>query len=46
MEEFYQEIWGDCGLEGGPQALADLLDHFDFTKRLASAQSICSSIKA
>ena len=33
-EELYQEIWKDCGLEGGPQALADLLDHFDLAKRI------------
>lgn len=35
VEEFYQEIWGDCGLEGGPQALADLLDHFDLAKKIS-----------
>ena len=34
VEEFYQEIWHDCGLEGGPQALADLLDHFDLAKKI------------
>ena len=33
-EELYREIWKDCGLEGGPQALVDLLDHFDLAKRL------------
>ena len=33
-EELYQEIWEDCGLEGGPQALVDLLDHFDLAKRI------------
>ena len=33
-EELYQEIWEDCGLEGGSQALVDLLDHFDLAKRL------------
>ena len=33
-EEHYQEIWKDCGLEGGPQALVDLLDHFDLAKRI------------
>ena len=33
-EELYQEIWKDCGLVGGPQALADLLDHFDLAKRI------------
>ena len=35
VEEFYQEIWRDCGLEGGPQALADLLDHFDLAKKIS-----------
>lgn len=34
MEEFYQEIWRDCGLEKGAQALADLLDHFDLAKKI------------
>ena len=29
LEQLYQEIWRDCGLEGGAQALADLLEHFD-----------------
>ena len=33
-EELYQELWKDCGLEGGPQALVDLLDHFDLAKRI------------
>ena len=33
-EELYQEIWKDCGLEGGSQALVDLLDHFDLAKRI------------
>ena len=33
-EELYQEIWKDCGLEGGPQALVDLLDHFDLAKKI------------
>ena len=33
-EELYEEIWKDCGLEGGPQALVDLLDHFDLAKRI------------
>ena len=33
-EELYQEIWKDCGLEGGPQALVDLLDHFDLVKTI------------
>ena len=35
VEEFYQEIWRDCGLEGGPQALADILDHFDLAKKIS-----------
>ena len=33
-EELYQEVWKDCGLEGGPQALVDLLDHFDLAKKI------------
>ena len=33
-EELYQEIWKDCGLEGGPQAIADLLEHFDLAKNI------------
>ena len=33
-EEMYQEIWCDCGLVGGGQALMDLLEHFDLAKRI------------
>ena len=33
-QELYQEIWKDCGLVGGPQALVDLLEHFDLAKRI------------
>ena len=33
-EEMYQEIWNDCGLVGGGQALMDLLEHFDLAKRI------------
>ena len=33
-EELYQEIWKDCCLEGGPQAIADLLEHFDLAKNI------------
>ena len=35
VEELYQEIWKDCGLEDGPQALVDLLDHFDLAKEIS-----------
>ena len=35
MEELYREIWQDCGLEGGPQALADVLEHFDLAKKIS-----------
>ena len=33
-EEMYQEIWRDCGLMGGGQALMDLLEHFDLAKQI------------
>ena len=33
-EELYKEIWKKCGLEGGSQALVDLLDYFDLAKRI------------
>ena len=33
-EEMYQEIWNDCGLVGGGQALMDLLEHFDLAKHI------------
>ena len=33
-EELYQEIWKKSELVGGPQALVDLLDHFDLAKRI------------
>ena len=35
VEEFYQEIWRDCGLDGGAQSLADLLEHFDLAKKIS-----------
>ena len=35
MEELYQDIWRGCGLEGGPQALADVLEHFDLAKKIS-----------
>ena len=34
-EELYQEIWKNCGLKGGPQALVDVLDHFDLAKKIS-----------
>ena len=33
-EEMYQEIWCDCGLVGGGQALMDLLEYFDLAKQI------------
>ena len=33
-ERLYQDIWGDCGLEGGAQVLVDLLEHFDLAKEI------------
>ena len=33
-EEMYREIWCDCGLVGGGQALMDLLEHFDLAKQI------------
>ena len=35
VEELYQEIWKDCGLERGPQTIVDLLDHFDLAKKIS-----------
>ena len=35
MEELYQEIWRGCGLDGGPQALVDVLEHFDLAKKIS-----------
>ena len=34
MQELYVKLWRDCGLEGGPQALADLLVHFDLAQEI------------
>ena len=36
LEPLYQDIWGDCGLRGGAQALADLLEHFDLAQKISS----------
>ena len=33
-EEMYREIWNDCGLVGGEQAIMNLLEHFDLAKRI------------
>ena len=33
-EVLYQEIWQDCGLKGGGQALVDLLEHFDLAHEM------------
>ena len=35
LEQLYHEIWRDCGLEGGAQALADLLEHFDLAHKIS-----------
>ena len=35
LEQLYQEIWRDCGLEGGAQGLADLLEHFDLAHKIS-----------
>ena len=35
-ERLYRDIWEDCGLEGGAQALVDLLEHFDLAKEISS----------
>ena len=34
LEPLYQDLWGDCGLTGGAQALVDLLEHFDLAKKI------------
>ena len=36
LEPLYQDIWGDCELRDGAQALADLLEHFDLAKKISS----------
>ena len=34
-ENLYQELWQNCGLEGGGQAFMNLLDHFDLAKEIS-----------
>ena len=34
LEPLYQDLWGDCGLTGGAQALVDLLEHFDLARKI------------
>ena len=34
LEPLYQDLWGDCGLMGGAQALVDLLEHFDLARKI------------
>ena len=34
VQDLYVKLWHDCGLEGGPQALADLLVHFDLAQEI------------
>ena len=36
VEPLYHELWDDCGLRGGAQAIVDLLDHFDLAKMITS----------
>ena len=36
VEPLYHEVWRDCGLRGGAQAIVDLLDHFDLAKKITS----------
>ena len=36
VEQLYRELWNDCGLRGGAQAIVDLLDHFDLAKKVTS----------
>ena len=36
VELLYHELWKDCGLTGGAQAMVDLLDHFDLAKEVTS----------
>ena len=36
LEPLYLNIWQDCGLRGGAQALADLLEHFDLAQKISS----------
>ena len=35
LEKVYTDIWKDCGLEGGAQELADLLEHFDLAHKIS-----------
>ena len=35
LEQLYINIWKDCGLEGGAQGLADLLEHFDLAHKIS-----------
>jgi GTPase SAR1 family protein len=43
VEELYHELWEDCGLEGGPQALVDLLEHFDLAQEISECPHDVSS---
>ena len=36
VERLCCKLWGDCSLTEGAQALVDLLDHFDFAKKITS----------
>ena len=35
LEQLYTDIWKDCGLQGGAQGLADLLEHFDLACKIS-----------
>ena len=36
VERLCCKLWEDCSLTGGAQAILDLLDHFDFAKKITS----------
>ena len=39
VEPLYHELWSECELSGGAQAIVDLLDHFDLAKKITSVPS-------
>ena len=40
VEALYRELWNDCALRGGAQAIVDLLDHFDLAKKITSVPRV------
>ena len=38
LEPLYRDLWRDCGLTGGAQALFDLLEHFDLARKINKAR--------